>query len=94
MTTPVFPQIGMGPDVWGPLFWSTMHIVTLGYAETPTKEEQDAATQFFNSLAIVIPCPICRAHYSHFLQTQERLLLPQPGRFRSCQRRGICRHSV
>ena len=68
MTTPVFPQIGMGPDVWGPIFWSTMHIVTLGYADVPSKEEQNAAAQFFNSLAIVIPCPICRAHYSHFLQ--------------------------
>lgn len=69
MTTPVFPQIGMGPDVWGPLFWSTMHIVTLGYSETPSKEEQEAAVQFFNSLAIVIPCPICREHYAHFLET-------------------------
>jgi len=45
-----------------------MHIVTLGYADSPSKEEQNAAAQFFNSLAIVIPCPICRAHYSHFLQ--------------------------
>lgn len=62
-----FPPIGMGPEVWGPIFWGTMHIVSLGYPETPSKEEQAAAANFYNSLAVVIPCPICRAHYSHFL---------------------------
>jgi len=63
-----FPPIGMAPSVWGPIFWNTMHIVTLGYSHAPSKEEQDAANQFFQSLAYVIPCPVCKEHYAGFIQ--------------------------
>ena len=68
MSLQQFPQIGMGPETWGPIFWTTMHIVTLGYPETPTKEERDAAISFFNSFQKMLPCPICREHYSGFLK--------------------------
>jgi hypothetical protein len=67
MPSQQFPPIGMSPSVWGPIFWTTMHIVTLGYPDTPSKEEQQGVVQFFASLATVIPCPICRTHYAHFL---------------------------
>lgn len=67
MTKP-FPPIGMGPEVWGPIFWTTMHIVSMGYPEKPSNEEQTAAANFYNSLATVIPCPICREHYAFILK--------------------------
>lgn len=63
-----FPPIGMGPETWGPIFWTTMHIVTLGYSVTPTSEEKAGATAFFNSLQTMIPCPLCREHYVAFLK--------------------------
>jgi len=63
-----FPPIGMGPETWGPIFWTTMHIVTLGYSATPTSEEKAGAAAFFNSLQTMIPCPICREHYVGFLR--------------------------
>ncbi len=63
-----FPPIGMSPAVWGPIFWTTMHIVSLGYSPKPSEEEQYAATAFYNSLAKTIPCPICRSHYTMFLK--------------------------
>lgn len=62
-----FPRMGMSPDVWGPLFWSTMHIATLGYPVSPTEQDQLAATHFYESLSVMIPCPICRDHYSQTL---------------------------
>jgi hypothetical protein len=64
---PRFPPIGMSPGVWGPFFWTTMHIASLGYSRTPSQAEQDAAAQFYESLAYMIPCPICRSHYTEFL---------------------------
>jgi hypothetical protein len=64
-----FPPIGMSPGVWGPVFWTTMHIVSLGYPRTPTEDEKAAASNFYNSLAYMIPCPICKEHYRHFLET-------------------------
>ena len=66
--TPKFPPMGMSPDVWGPIFWHTMHIVSLGYNPEPSKQEQDDAIRFYKSLETMLPCGICRAHYSEFLR--------------------------
>jgi hypothetical protein len=57
-------NIGMPPDVWGPIFWDAMHIVSLAYPVNPTESEKAGAKAFFESLATVIPCPNCRVHYS------------------------------
>lgn len=53
----------MPPDVWGPIFWNAMHIVSLAYPATPTDADKTGTKAFFESLAIVIPCPVCREHY-------------------------------
>jgi hypothetical protein len=58
-----FPRMGMSPDVWGPVFWATMHIATLGYPVNPTPKDREAAIKFYESLVVMIPCPICREHY-------------------------------
>jgi hypothetical protein len=47
-----------------------MHIVALGYPSNPTYSDKKAAKDFFESLQFLIPCPICREHYSKFLQEQ------------------------
>lgn len=65
---PVFPPMGMSPDVWGPIFWRTMHIVSLGYNPEPSKREQEDAIRFYKSLETMLPCGICRAHYTEFLK--------------------------
>jgi hypothetical protein len=51
------------PDVWGPFFWHTIHIVALGYPQEPSYGDKKAAKEFFESLKFLIPCPICRTHY-------------------------------
>ena len=61
---PQFPPMGMGPSVWGPIFWTMMHITTLGYPDEPAEQERQAAIDFFESLRYTIPCPICKQHYS------------------------------
>lgn len=58
----------MSPDVWGPIFWNTMHIVSLGYNPEPSEREQDDAIRFYKSLETMLPCGICRTHYAQFLQ--------------------------
>ena len=65
---PKFPPMGMSPDVWGPIFWQTMHIVSLGYNPEPSKQEQEDAVKLYTSLKTMLPCGICRAHYSEFLR--------------------------
>ena len=56
-------DIRMPPDVWGPIFWHAMHIVSLAYPATPTDADKAGAKAFFESLAVVLPCPVCRVHY-------------------------------
>jgi hypothetical protein len=59
---------GMRPSVWGPILWNTMHIISLGYPETPDDATQQAAANFYRSLSFLIPCPICRDHYAKLIQ--------------------------
>lgn len=58
----------MPPEVWGPLFWHTMHITALGYPVAPTYADKKAAKEFFESLIMLIPCSICRTHYAEHLK--------------------------
>ncbi len=55
------------PTVWGPFFWMTIHIVALGYSSKPNYTEKRSAKQFFESLANLIPCPVCREHYKQHI---------------------------
>ena len=56
------------PEIWGPMFWSTLHIVSLAYPDEPTYSEKRAAKEFFNSLIYLLPCPVCRSHFREILQ--------------------------
>jgi FAD-linked sulfhydryl oxidase len=69
MSGRIFPPYGIGPAVWGPYFWTTMHIVSLGSPAAPSTEEKEGIRMFYESLQIVIPCPICRTHYKEALAT-------------------------
>ncbi len=56
------------PEIWGPMFWSTLHITSLAYPDDPTYAEKRAAKEFFNALAHLLPCPVCRDHFREILQ--------------------------
>jgi hypothetical protein len=51
------------PEVWGPIFWCTLHIVSLAYPTEPTYAEKRAAKDFFNSFTQLLPCPVCKEHF-------------------------------
>ena len=57
------------PAVWGPLFWHTIHIVALGYPNSPSYAHKRAAKEFYESLVLLIPCEVCREHYTKNLAT-------------------------
>lgn len=50
------------PDVWGPVFWTTIHITALAYPQKPSYAEKKAAKEFFESLPFLLPCPVCKEH--------------------------------
>jgi hypothetical protein len=55
------------PSVWGPFFWHTIHIVAIGYPKKPTYIDKKCAKEFYESLAYLIPCSICRTHYKEHI---------------------------
>lgn len=56
------------PEIWGPVFWCTLHLVSMGYPETPTYSEKRAAKEFYSSLIYLLPCPECRSHFQEIFQ--------------------------
>ena len=56
------------PELWGPMIWSTLHIISLAYPDDPTYAEKRSAKEFFNALAHLLPCPVCRSHFREILQ--------------------------
>lgn len=56
------------PEIWGPMFWSTLHIISLAYPDDPTYSEKRAAKELFNALVYLLPCPVCRSHYKEINQ--------------------------
>jgi len=60
-------KLKMPPEVWGPIFWHTIHIAAMGYPEKPTYSQKKAAKEFFESLIFLLPCDKCRKHYTQHL---------------------------
>jgi hypothetical protein len=58
---------GFSPDIWGPGMWQAMHMIAATMPEHPTPEQSRHYYTFFSSLANVLPCPGCRAHYSEMI---------------------------
>ena len=56
------------PEVWGPMFWATLHIVSLAYPDAPSYAEKRAAKEFYTGLQYLLPCPACREHFKEVLQ--------------------------
>lgn len=56
------------PSVWGPFFWHTIHIVALGYPKNPTYTDKKCAKEFYEALAFLLPCSVCREHYKEYVQ--------------------------
>lgn len=60
--------LSISPQVWGPRLWKSLHTIAFAYPEQPTADQQQAARNFLQSLAYLLPCEKCRQHYSEYLQ--------------------------
>ena len=63
----------MDPRKWGPAGWEFIHSVALGYPNSPSLADKDRYRTFFVSIGGVLPCPVCRGHYTEFFE-QTRVL--------------------
>lgn len=53
----------VNPAKWGPSTWEVMHTITFSYPEDPSPEQQQEAISLFMSMAKMLPCDTCAAHF-------------------------------
>jgi hypothetical protein len=59
----------MDPSVWGPPLWFVMQSIAMNYPETnPSYLQQRNHHDFYHSLRNVLPCTVCREHYTELLK--------------------------
>lgn len=56
------------PTQWGAVLWQSMHWIAAGCPDQPNLYEQQGYKQYFESVALVIPCAECRNHFQHILE--------------------------
>lgn len=54
-------------ESWGPKAWGLLHIGSFMYPEEPTAHERRSMFNFLHSLSDVIPCSVCRTHFTRSL---------------------------
>lgn len=58
----------MDSELWGPKLWFSLHTISFEYPDKPTHELKNAYINFFRSLKSILPCDICKTHFSEFLK--------------------------
>jgi hypothetical protein len=58
-------------EFFGPSTWKAMHSIAFSYGNDPfhpSAEEHKAAIDFFGALKYLIPCHLCRRHYTEYIE--------------------------
>ena len=58
----------MEPNIWGKHAWIFLHSVSMNYPNNPNHEEKLIFKNFFLSLKGILPCEVCKKHYSKHIQ--------------------------
>lgn len=54
------------PIIWGPHMWVFLHTLSFEYPDNPTDKEKDHYYTFFKTLKYILPCTVCKKHYTTF----------------------------
>lgn len=58
----------MEPKIWGKYFWTTIHLVALGYPDTPSHTDAENYKHFYMNFWKVLPCYSCSENYKKHLE--------------------------
>jgi hypothetical protein len=65
---------GLLTTTWGPSTWESLHCISFNYPLNPTSDDKKHYKSYFESLQFVLPCCLCRDHYSHFIKNEKTAL--------------------
>ena len=60
----------MNPKTWGKYVWISLHLIALGYPNTPSKTEKEVFYKFFSEFYKILPCEVCSEHMKTHLISQ------------------------
>lgn len=49
----------INPNVWGPIFWDTLHLTAFGYPRKPNEADKKAYKNFLLNFMKILPCDKC-----------------------------------
>lgn len=56
----------MGTKLWGPDTWYVIHVIADSAPDVFTQNDTDNYQNFYESLALALPCPSCAKHFQEF----------------------------
>jgi hypothetical protein len=59
---------GFLTKVWGPIFWTALHIVSFNYPNEPTSEDKTHYRDYVLNLQYTLPCKYCRINLRNNLK--------------------------
>lgn len=57
----------MDTKAWGPDGWNLLHSIAVSYPDYPTLEIRQLYQEFFESIALMLPCIYCRNSFTQYL---------------------------
>lgn len=60
---------GMSTSIWGPMIWSSMHIISFNYPVNPTEDDKKDYKIWILSYKKTLPCSYCRVNFSKNLKS-------------------------
>lgn len=62
--------MSLKPEVWGESAWNLIHLIAYEYPLNPSPDDQLHHFNFYSNLQYILPCSVCRAHYSEYIKKQ------------------------
>jgi hypothetical protein len=60
---------GMSTTIWGPLLWSSMHIISFNYPTNPSESDKTNYKIWILSYKNILPCAYCRINFDKNLKS-------------------------
>ena len=60
-------RLNLNPDIWGSHAWFFLESIVISYPDNPSEEMKKNYIDFFKSIGKILPCEICRIHFTEFI---------------------------
>ena len=58
----------INPDIWGPIFWDTLHLTAFGYPSNPNNRDKQVYMEFIKNYVRILPCDKCSKDAKEYVE--------------------------